>query len=224
MKVFDNPLNNAKSKKGGVLPVAILGAANFDVTEIDVSTLLLKGVTPLRHNLEDVATPVVDGEECECTTVGPDGFMDLTLKFSKQEITMVLGSVADGDVLALTLTGLLYDGTPFEASDCIIVRGPRIEEPAIAAITADSEPGLIGASPNPFNPATRISFRLPREDFVKLSVYDVTGNLVDRVVSGIQSAGEHVVEWNATSLPSGIYFYRLEVGNYSETRKMILLK
>ena len=223
MKVFENPSQNAKSKKGGLLPVAILGVESFDVTEIDVSSLLLEGVAPLRHNLEDVAAPVVNGEECECTTAGPDGIMDLALKFRKQDVAMALGFVTDGDVLALTLTGTLLDGTPFEASDCIIVRGPRIE-PEIAAITVDSEPGLIGAYPNPFNPTTQISFRLPREDFVKLSVYDVTGILVDRVVSGIQSAGEHVVEWNATSLPSGIYFYRLEVGNFSETRKMILLK
>ena len=223
VKVFENPPSNAKSKKGGVLPVAVLGSEDFDVQDIDVTSLLLEGVAPIRDNLEDVGTPA-EGNDCDCTTDGPDGFMDLTLKFGKQEIAMVLGSVADGDVVVLTLKGLLHDGTPFEASDCIIVRGPRIEEPGIAVITTDSEPGLIGASPNPFNPTTRISFRLLTEDFVKLSVYDVTGILVDPVVSGIQSAGEHVVEWNAGGLPSGIYFYRLEVGNFSETRKMILLK
>ena len=76
----------------------------------------------------------------------------------------------------------------------------------------------------PFNPVTTIGYYLPQEGLVKLSVFDVAGRLVDELVSGVQAAGDHVVEWNAGQIPSGIYFYRLQVGNFSETRKMILLK
>jgi N-acetylneuraminic acid mutarotase len=61
--------------------------------------------------------------ECECTTAGPDGYTDLTLKFNNQEIVSALGDVNDGDVLPLILNGLLYNETPIEGKDCIIVRG-----------------------------------------------------------------------------------------------------
>jgi hypothetical protein len=115
-----NPLN---PRSQGRLPVAILGTADFDVTDIDVSTILLEGVAPVRFAYEDVAAPVVDGEACECDTLGADGFMDLTLKFRTQDIVAALGPVAVGDVIELTLTGELNDGTLFEATDCVIIRG-----------------------------------------------------------------------------------------------------
>lgn len=114
-----NPLN-IKSK--GVLPVAILGSADFDVHDIDVATIQLAGVDPKRSNYEDVARPLLDADECECSTEEPDGYMDLTLKFNTQEIVCAIGPVADGDELVLELTGLLHDDTPITGADCIIIR------------------------------------------------------------------------------------------------------
>ncbi len=114
-----NPLN-VKSK--GVLPVAILGSEDLDVTTIDVTSIRLAGVAPIRSSYEDVAAPLSDKDnECECTTEGPDGYADLTLKFETQEIVNALGEVVDGEVLALTLTANLSDGTAIEGRDCIIV-------------------------------------------------------------------------------------------------------
>jgi len=112
-----NPLN-VKSK--GVLPVAVLGTAEFDVTAIDLASIRLAGVAPIRSNFEDVATPA-DGGECECTTAGPDGCIDLSLKFNTQDIVNALGEVADGEVLEVALTGELLDGTAIEGSDCIVI-------------------------------------------------------------------------------------------------------
>jgi hypothetical protein len=114
-----NPLN-VKSK--GLTPVAILGSTSGDVLDIDVSTVLLEGVAPIRSSVGDVATPLFDGEECECTTDGPDGIMDLTLKFLTQDLVAAIGSVEDGEVLMLALTATLLDGTPIEFSDCVIMR------------------------------------------------------------------------------------------------------
>ncbi len=114
-----NPLN-VKSRR--VLPVAILGTEDFDVTEIDPALIMLEGVSPLRWALEDVAAP--KGELEECTTAGPDGYIDLTLKFDVQEIVAALGGVSDGDVLVLKLTGNLqtgFGGTPIEGEDVIII-------------------------------------------------------------------------------------------------------
>lgn len=114
-----NPLNVASK---GVLPVSLLGTGDFDVTTIDPASIRLEGVAPLRSKVEDVSTPVWDPQyECDCTTAGKDGFDDLTLKFDTREITAVLGEVTDGEVVELTLTGELIDGTPIKGKDCIIV-------------------------------------------------------------------------------------------------------
>jgi hypothetical protein len=113
-----NPLNvNSR----GVLPVAILGTAEFDVTMVDVATLSLVGIGPIRSGYEDVATPLIDS--CDCTTDGPDGLLDLTLKFNAQEIIAALGDLYDGDVLELQLTGETLNGVPFVGFDCVIVVG-----------------------------------------------------------------------------------------------------
>jgi len=116
-----NPIN-VKSK--GVTPAAILGSEGFAVTEVDVSTLVLNGtVAPIRSSIEDVTAPVEDPEGCACTTAGPDGFPDLTLKFSTQALVATLGPVTEGQEVEVTIEGKLTDGTDFESSDCIVIRG-----------------------------------------------------------------------------------------------------
>lgn len=115
-----NPLN---VKSRGLLPVAILGSEDFDVSSIDAASIRLAGVAPIRSSFEDVGTPLVDANECECSTEGPDGFLDLTLKFETKRIVEALGEVSHGDELMLKLTGVLSDGTHIEGSDCVIIRG-----------------------------------------------------------------------------------------------------
>ncbi|NNG26584.1 MAG: T9SS type A sorting domain-containing protein, partial [Ignavibacteriaceae bacterium] len=78
--------------------------------------------------------------------------------------------------------------------------------------------------PNPFNPTTKINFTVPRSTFVNLTVYDALGNKVKTLVKGNKPIGTFTVDFNATGLTSGIYIYKLEAGNFVETKKMILLK
>ncbi|MCW9095520.1 MAG: T9SS type A sorting domain-containing protein [Ignavibacteriaceae bacterium] len=78
--------------------------------------------------------------------------------------------------------------------------------------------------PNPFNPTTKIEFRIADFGFVSLKVYDVLGNEVATLVNEEKPVGEYEVEFNGEGLTSGIYFYKLNAGNYIETKKMILLK
>lgn len=78
--------------------------------------------------------------------------------------------------------------------------------------------------PNPFNPATHIEFSLPQSVPTQLSVYNQLGQEVTTLVSSTLPAGRHTVEFNGSRLPSGFYFYRLNAGSFSETRKMILMK
>ena len=78
--------------------------------------------------------------------------------------------------------------------------------------------------PNPFNPKTNIGFQIADFGFVSLKVYDILGNRVTTLINEYLSAGEYEVEFNASQLPSGIYFYQLNTGNHLETKKMMLLK
>ena len=78
--------------------------------------------------------------------------------------------------------------------------------------------------PNPFNPSTRIDYQLPAKVFVVLKVFDVLGREIKTLVDELQNAGNHSIQFNATNLPSGVYFYRLEAGNYNNTKKLLLMK
>ncbi len=89
---------------------------------------------------------------------------------------------------------------------------------------APSEFSLSQNYPNPFNPGTVISYQLPVNSFVTLIVYDVLGNEVAVPVNEQKSAGTFKVEFNASDLGSGVYFYQLKAGGFVETKKMILIK
>jgi len=78
--------------------------------------------------------------------------------------------------------------------------------------------------PNPFNPTTIIKYQIPGLTFVTIKVYDVLGNEIETLVNEEKSAGSYGVEFNASILPSGIYFYRLQAGSFVETKKMVLMK
>ena len=78
--------------------------------------------------------------------------------------------------------------------------------------------------PNPFNPSTTFSFNLPSRSFVLLKVFDLIGKEVATIVSEEMQAGNYSRQWNASDLPSGVYFYRLQAGSFEETKKLILLK
>ncbi|NOS84409.1 MAG: T9SS type A sorting domain-containing protein [Ignavibacteria bacterium] len=79
--------------------------------------------------------------------------------------------------------------------------------------------------PNPFNPVTKIRFAIPKQSNITLEVYDVTGKLVSIIAKNVTvTAGIKEVEFNASNLPSGVYFYSLKSENFSETKKMILVK
>lgn len=80
--------------------------------------------------------------------------------------------------------------------------------------------------PNPFNPSTIIKFAISGVSVAQtfLSVYDILGNEVAVLVNQNLHPGEYQVEWNASSFPSGVYYYKLQAGEYSETKKMVLIK
>jgi len=78
--------------------------------------------------------------------------------------------------------------------------------------------------PNPFNPSTTISFALPQKEHVELRIYDMLGREIATLVSKDLNAGRHEVVFDAGNLSSGVYFYRIQAGNFSQLRKLILVK
>jgi len=91
--------------------------------------------------------------------------------------------------------------------------------------TAQATDILLESSPNPFNPTTTINFSLPGDETVELSVYNAQGALVKSLIKGELKAGSHQTQFNATNLPSGVYYSRLQVGNQpAMVKRMLLLK
>ncbi len=212
---------NEPNRRGPVLPVAVLGTSELDVATISPSSITLEGVPVLRWSIEDVATPMEDdAEECECNNFGPDGFPDLTLKFSRSEIIQALGEVSDGDVIPLRINGELEDGTPFEGTDCVLIIGDS-EAPLL--VSGSSPFGLVNY-PNPFNPTTTIRFSLPEVSDVELEIFNVLGQCVRTLIDERLPEGVHEVTWSTSGVASGVYFYRLTAGEVSETKQMLLIK
>jgi cytochrome c peroxidase len=96
--------------------------------------------------------------------------------------------------------------------------------PRMVAAHTSADFELSSNYPNPFNPATTIAYVLPSQTHVKIEVFNVLGQSVAVLVDGHQSAGRHDVIWDASTLSTGIYFYRITTSEYTKTKKMLLLK
>ena len=105
-----------------------------------------------------------------------------------------------------------FDGS-FEYSDVVEV---EVNIPAAFSLSQNY--------PNPFNPSTRIEYSIPSDGFVSLTIYNTIGQEVSTLVNENQTAGNYSVSFSADKLPSGLYFYSLRNGNYTATKKMLLLK
>jgi len=222
------------TESAGLLPTAILGTQDLDITSIDPTTIRLEGVPAVKWAVEDVAAPF-PGELCECWTEGPDGFDDLTAKFVVQDVVQALGEVNDRDTLELALTWELFDGTSMKGSDCVVIlKRDRDKRPEMLG-SSDGNPQVVRRSslsnvfalyqnsPNPFRSTTAISFSLPERAYTTLSIHDARGRTVATLVDGERAAGTYAVEW-LTDVSSGIYFYRLQSGDFTATKKLIRMR
>ena len=83
--------------------------------------------------------------------------------------------------------------------------------------------------PNPFNPMTILRYELPKDSFVRITIYNMMGKIIKYLVNNRQTAGYRSVQWNATNneghlVPAGVYLYRIETNDFRQTKKMVLLK
>ncbi|MBM4157875.1 MAG: T9SS type A sorting domain-containing protein, partial [Ignavibacteria bacterium] len=140
-------------------------------------------------------------------------------------------------VNATSMTGFMYVGYSSSISGCSITTAYSRTYRANLKITIGNPSNVTNNNneipttyslsqnyPNPFNPVTKINFALPKQGFVSLKVYDILGREVVLLVNEIKNAGNYIVDFDASNLSSGVYYYRLESNDFVDIKKMILIK
>lgn len=126
-------------------------------------------------------------------------------------------------------------GQPFigtsQGTASIVISGFLADTLLRGQIVSVHEPGDVPTTyelyqnyPNPFNPTTTIKYQLPVSAFVTLKVFDIVGREVATLVNDLQQPGSYSIEWDAGGVASGVYFYRMQGGSFTATRKLILLR
>ncbi|MBN1481225.1 T9SS C-terminal target domain-containing protein [candidate division KSB1 bacterium] len=131
-------------------------------------------------------------------------------------------------VIQLKKHGYLILGTKnifSNSSDILLV---KLSSDAMNAVNEQTQSRLsrfqLQSFPNPFNSSTIIKYHLEKSDDVMLKIYNIHGHEIETLVNEFQTAGDHEIKWQPNSLPSGLYFYRLQTGDFSENRKFSLQK
>jgi photosystem II stability/assembly factor-like uncharacterized protein len=126
------------------------------------------------------------------------------------------------NTLAVNSAGYLFVGTQsglvFKSTQPTVTSAPLQAGNPLRTFALDQN------YPNPFNPSTRIRYSITDEGMVRLAVFNMLGQEVERLVSDMKQPGEYEAKFDGKNLPSGIYFYRLETGSHSVTKKMLLLR
>ena len=124
------------------------------------------------------------------------------------------------DIWDIDISGVINDGYPFLAWE----HTDTTYFTSIAELQLPENYKLFQNYPNPFNPITTIGYAIPFDSHVKLTIYNISGRLVETLVDEFNPAGVHRVKWNASKYSSGIYIYRLETSHGLHSRKMLLIK
>ena len=135
---------------------------------------------------------------------------------------------ADHPFIALsgTMVHVIWEDYRFSDAEIFYRRNPTGNTIGITSLSSEipSSFELYQNYPNPFNPATQIKFDIQKAGNVKIAIYDMLGREVELLVNGMMEAGSYNADWNATGFASGVYFYKIEAGDFSAVRKMILIK
>jgi hypothetical protein len=221
--------NDFNVKAKGRLPTAILGTDDFDVMDIDISTVMLTDgvmtVAPEKWSYADVSTPFM-GDPCDCHMPGADGWTDLTLKFRRPEVTSTFGLEGrKGEDVLLTITGNLVGGESFSGDDCIYV---LITGPNDGMLPDDLEFVPTEGETSPYEDQIGLSFYTRTEGHITLEIFDVHGRMIRTLIDGHLSSGTHTVAWDGrgysgSRVPTGVYFARVRNVTQSATKKVLIV-
>ncbi|MFH1198047.1 MAG: T9SS type A sorting domain-containing protein [bacterium] len=206
--------------------------AQATITTRDGSTKKL-GIKILSHTLTtlEIGSYVSDYWVGDTDLYGwlTSGTIDATGTAGVDGALIIFGG--PGIVLPTNGTATFYVAAAVEGTDEAVLGLLTEAQNKYNTTFTSVEPGSIPVKyelsqnfPNPFNPTTKINFSIPQNDFVSLRIYNTLGQEVAHPVANEMSAGNHSVEFNASYLSSGAYFYVLTAGNFNSTRKMILIK
>ena len=138
-------------------------------------------------------------------------------------LAQFINSSSDGDWIlriydrAKNLTGVIKSwGITVTYLPCIGIRENNNNMPDKYSLSQNY--------PNPFNPVTNIKYQIPKNSFVTLKVYDVMGREVRTLLNEVKASGSYSIDFNASDLSSGVYFYKIQAGEFSQTKKMMLIK
>jgi hypothetical protein len=188
----------------------------YDVNQIQRATVRLNATVPMFGTTYRIlpSWPGFNGSVLE-------------VAFDRYSSYQSLGLITPGNQYPVKITGQLVDGANFEGEYMITV---PIAAPKLLGEEGIPESfSLIQNYPNPFNPETDISYALPSDCQVKLTIYNLLGQKVKTLVNEPQTAGYKSVHWNGKDeqgnlVASGIYFYKLNAGEYTTTKKMVMTK
>ncbi|MCX6159771.1 MAG: SBBP repeat-containing protein [Ignavibacteriae bacterium] len=178
--------------------------------------------------VDSLGNSYVTGISTRVTATGQTDFATIKYDYfgTQKWLMRFTGNLSEGCggySLALNSSGNVYVAG-FQNMTCAAIK--YSQQVGIENISSEI-PGSYSLSqnyPNPFNPVTNIRFSVAKPGDVKISVYDMTGREAAVLVNENLNAGTYSVDWNAGGYTSGVYFYRMQAGNYSETKRMILIK
>jgi len=143
--------------------------------------------------------------------------------------TIAIGSVTNGEEVVLTITAELFDGTPIEGEDYIIIKSKGFRNQKTISLGSLENPSVLQNYPNPFNPSTSIEYSIPKSSHVVLKIYNINGQEIRTLVEEFQSSNTYLISWNGRNenqqlMPSGIYFANIVAGSFTKTIRLILVK
>jgi hypothetical protein len=231
--------NSIKTSEDGVLPVAIMGSALFDVNRIDPASVRLLGVAPLRwrRGRRRAVPAMVGKDDClDCNALKKDRVGDLAFKFSAPALVAALEKVTDGECRVVRLTGTTTDGCPVAGEDVVrLLANGRDLASGEAAVSVEA--ARQSGTPDPPRRAAQSALAGHRDPLRAagrgagpLDIFDVVGRRVRSIVDGVVGPGSHTANWDGTDaagLPvtNGVYFYVLAVEDgthHRQVRKLIV--
>jgi len=207
-------VNNGTAVGSGVLGGAILRTIDGGTTWTSQTSGTIRPLRGVSFTDANNGTAVGDFNTIRRTT---DGGTTWTTQISGIPLGLALGAVSFTDANNGTAVG--HEGSIIRTTNGGVTFVEEEEES-----TSPNVFSLYQNYPNPFNPTTTINYKISELGFVTLKVYDVLGNEIETLVNEEKSSGSYEVDFDASGLTSGIYFYKLQTGYFIDTKKMILLK
>ncbi len=229
-----------------IVSAALMGMASVALAEVQFDVMY--DALPMDHGMPTATATVADFAQInvqtiDCAVNGPAGVplayqcviqADDLFPTTAQILNLSFSFDCGGDMVTYSLdyapfSNFYLTGPPSPPAPGGTDFGIDAQADCSDVVPTDTEDlptafALGNAYPNPFNPATTIEFALPQVEMVSLNVFNITGQKVATLVNETMARGSYEITFDASALSSGVYMYTLEAGDYSDTKKMVLVK